>query len=132
MCFNRLCNRFTTTDGITFVGGTLVVNLPEGSYNNGERYCIVIADARPAGILAGAPVVFTIGGGAVQYPLLDRCGVQATERIITPRSMFGVILKTTATGGSFYIPKYRACNPNVLESVNGTAPVAAAAGGDGA
>lgn len=128
MCFNKLCNRFTPTDGITFADGTLILNLPAGNYNNCEKYCIVVADARPAGIIAGSQVVFTIGGGAVQYPLLDRCGTPVTERAIVPRTMFGAVLKTTATGGSFYIPKYKVCNPVVLERVDGTAP----AGGDGA
>lgn len=129
MCFNKLCRRFTPTDGITFAGDSLVINLPAGSYSNCEKYCIVIADSRPAGIIAGSPVVFTIGGGAEQYPLIDRCGQPVTERAISPRTMFGVILKTTTTGGSFVIPKYRSCNPSVLESIDGTAPAAEGGGG---
>ena len=44
----KLCNRLIISQSITFTGGNLVINLPEGSYNNNEKYCIVLAQTIPA------------------------------------------------------------------------------------
>lgn len=129
MCRNRLCNRFRTTEAVTFADNTLILNLEEGDYLNGQQYCIVVADAIPADVIARSPVVVTIGDGTVQYPLVDRCGVQVTERIIGARRIYKTVVKTSATGGVFKLLDYKACNPVSLESINGTAP---ATGGGGA
>jgi len=40
----RLCDRLVISAAVTFTGGNLVVNLPAGSYRNGEKYCIVIGN----------------------------------------------------------------------------------------
>lgn len=37
-CVGRLCPRFIISQAVTFADGTLTVNLPAGSYTNGERY----------------------------------------------------------------------------------------------
>ena len=69
----KLCNRLIISQAVTFTGGNLVVNLPAGSYQNGEKYCIVIAQTIPTATTITAPVVITIGTGTEQYPLTDRC-----------------------------------------------------------
>ena len=43
----RLCDRLVISAAVTFTGGNLVVNLPAGSYRNGEKYCIVVAQSIP-------------------------------------------------------------------------------------
>ena len=43
----KLCNRLVISQAVAFTGGNLVITLPAGSYNNGEKYCIVIAQSIP-------------------------------------------------------------------------------------
>lgn len=59
----KLCDRLVISQAVTFTGGNLVINLPAGSYNNREKYCIVVAQAIPAAATINAPVVITIGTG---------------------------------------------------------------------
>ena len=47
-CIGRLCRRLVLSQAVTFADGTLTINLPAGSYANGCRYCIVVAQAIPA------------------------------------------------------------------------------------
>lgn len=129
MCRNRLCKRFRLTQAVTFADGTLILNLEEGDYLNCQQYCIVVADTIPAGVIAGSPVVVTIGDGAVQYPLVDRCGTQVTERIIGSRRIYKTVVRTTATGGSFQLLDYKVCDPVVLDSIDGADPATGGGGG---
>jgi len=38
----KLCPNLILSQDVTFTGGNLVINLPAGSYNNGQKYCIVV------------------------------------------------------------------------------------------
>lgn len=131
----KLCNRLVLSDAVTFTGGNLVIDLPAGSYNNGEVYCIVVAQAIPAATTINAPVVVTIGGGAVLYPLTNRCCAQVTACGIRTRTKYTTRVSTTATGGTFKLLGSPACAPNNnLAAIDGTAPAdaGAAEGGEGA
>ena len=44
-CIGKLCRRLVLSQSVTFANGTLTINIPAGSYANGERYCLVIAQA---------------------------------------------------------------------------------------
>ena len=59
----KLCDRLVLSQAVTFTGGTLEINLPAGSYNNGEKYCIVVAQAIPETTTINAPVYITSGPG---------------------------------------------------------------------
>lgn len=121
----RFCPRLILSDSVTFAGGNLVIDLPAGSYNNGERYCIVVAQAIPDATTITAPVVVTIGGGAVLYPLNNRCGAQVTAAGIRTRTKYATCVVTTATGGAFRLLGNPACTPaNNLTAIDGTAPAA--------
>ena len=74
----KLCDRLVISQAVTFAGGNLVINLPAGSYRNGAKYCIVVAQAIPDTATINAPVVVTIGTGTEQYPLTNRCCAQLT------------------------------------------------------
>lgn len=128
----RLCRRFIISEAVTFAAGTLTINLPAGSYNNGEKYCIVIAQAIPAATTISAPVVITIGDGTEQYPLVNRCCAQVTAAGIRTRTKYATVVSTDATGGTFKMLGNPCCAPdNRLAAIDGTAPAAAPAeGGD--
>lgn len=125
----RLCDRFIISQAITFANGTLTINIPTGSYDNCEKYCLVIAQAIPEETTINAPVVITIGTGTEEYPLL-RCNcAQATACNIRTRTKYSTKVVTTPTGGSFKLLGKTCCAPNnVLQSIDGTAPVAPAEG----
>lgn len=126
----RLCRRLIISQAVTFADGTLTINLPAGAYNNGEKYCIVIAQAIPAETTISAPVVITIGEGTEEYPLNNRCCAQVTAAGIRTRTRYATVVATDATGGSFRMLGNPCCTPdNRLAAIDGTAPAAAPAEG---
>ena len=121
----KLCDRLIISQAITFTGGNLVVNLPAGSYNNNEKYCIVLAQAIPATTTINAPVVITIGTGTQQYPLVNRCCRPVTACGVRTRTRYSTCVETSATSAVFKMFGEPCCQPkNNLRSVNGTATVA--------
>ena len=121
----KLCERLIISQAITFTGGNLVVNLPDGSYNNNEKYCIVLAQAIPATTTINAQVVITIGTGTQQYPLVNRCCRPVTACGVRTRTRYSTCVETSATSAVFKMLGEPCCQPNNnLRSVNGTAPVA--------
>ena len=127
----KLCRRLVISEAVTFADGTLTINIPAGSYNAGEKYCIVVAQAIPAATTISAPVVITIGDGTEEYPLVNRCCAQVTACGIRTRTRYAAVVSTSATGGSFKLLGNPCCAPdNRLTAIDGTAP--AVEGGAGA
>ena len=132
MC--RLCDRLILSQSVVFTSGTgLIITIPEGAYNNGQKYCIVIAQTIPAETTISAPVFIQIGGGSVLYPL-DKCDcTQATACSIRTRTKYSTRVETTPTGGIFKLLGNVCCAPNNnLRSINGTAPAVTTGGGENA
>lgn len=125
----RLCDRLIISQAVTFATDTLTINLPAGSYANGCKYCIVVAQSIPAATTINAPVVVTIGDGTVEYPLTNQCCAQLTACSIRTRTKYPVVVSTDATGGTFKVVGKVACAPNnQLAAIDGTAPVEGGAG----
>lgn len=126
----RLCDRLVISQTVTFADGTLTINLPAGSYANGEKYCIVVAQAIPAATTITAPVVITIGDGTEEYPLTNRCCAQITACGLRTRTKYSTVVSTNATGGTFKLLGKTCCAPNnALAAIDGTAPAAEGGGG---
>ena len=122
----RMCDRLVISSAVTFASGVLTINLPAGSYVNGETYCIVIAQSIPSTATINAPVVITIGDGTVLYPLVKRNCAQATACNLRTRTRYKVKVSTTSSGGSFRLMDNVCCAPSdALKSIDGTAPVSA-------
>lgn len=123
----RLCDRLVISQSVTYSGGTLIINIPAGSYKDGEKYCIVIAQSIPSAATISAPVVITIGAGAVLYPL-NKCDCsQVTACGIRSRTKYATRVSTTPTGGSFRLLGRPSCAPsNNLQSINGATATAEA------
>lgn len=115
----QLCRRLIISQAITFTGGNLVVNLPDGSYSNGEKYCIVLAQTIPTTATINAPVVFTIGTGTTQFPLTNRCCAPVTACGVRTRTKYSTNVVTSATGGTFRMIGKPCCSPsNDLTAIN--------------
>ena len=124
MCKNvcKLCDRLVISQAVTFADGTLTVNIPAGSYANGCKYCLVIAQAIPTATTITAPVVITIGDGTVEYPLVNQCCAQVTACALRTRTRYATVVSTSATGGSFKMLGRGCCAPNnALAAIGGTA-----------
>lgn len=117
----KLCRRLILSQSVTYTSGVLTINIPAGSYNNGEKYCIVIAQPIPSDAIIGAPVVITIGDGTVNYPLTKCNCAQATVCSIRTRTRYATVVSTSATGGSFRLLGRTCCAPDYAQpSIDGT------------
>lgn len=125
----RLCSRLILSQTVEFTDGNLVINLPAGSYNNCERYCIVVAQAIPEETTIIAPVFISIGEGTELYPLTNQCCAQVTACALRTRTRYSVVVSTSATGGTFKLLGKPCCAPNNnLAALDGTAPAEGGAG----
>ena len=134
MSCNKNCNRLcpnlviSTSVAVVTVNGTdtLLINIPEGTYANGCKYCIVVAQSIPATATINMPVAVSIGGDTpTVYPLTNRCCAQVTACAIRTRTRYPVCVSTSATGGTFKVLSGLSCAPNnALESL--PAPTTAA------
>lgn len=125
-CIGRLCNRFIISTAVAFTGGNLVITIPAGSYNDNEKYCIVVAQAIPSTTTINAPVVIQVGTGTQLYPV-TRCDcAPLTACGIKTRTKYSMKLETTTTSGIFRMlgKTCGCCRPEGLRAINGTAPAA--------
>lgn len=117
----RLCDKLVLSQSVSYADGVVTINLPDGSYADGKKYCVVIAQTIPTTAIIGAPVVFTIGEGTATYPLVNRCCVQVTACGIRTRTRYSVVVATSATGASFKMLGTPCCSPdNRLTAVDAT------------
>ena len=119
----QVCKKMVISQAINFTDNTLIVDLPAGSYQDGCKYCIIFAQTIPQTATIGSNVVFTIGSGTVQYPLVNRCCRPVTACGIRTRTKYSVVVETTASGATSKMLGNPACSPsNNLTAINGTAP----------
>ena len=122
-----MCERLVFSQEITFDGTNLVVNLPAGSYNNNEKYCVVLTQTIPAATTIGANVVFTIGTGTVEYPLVNKCCRPVTACGVRTRTKYPLCVQTTPTTATFRMLGNPNCqHDNNLTVIDGTAPATGA------
>ena len=123
----KLCDNLVISTAVAFTGGNLVITIPAGSYTNGCKYCIVIAQTIPDTTTINAPVVIQIGAGTEQYPLTKCNCAQVTACGVRTRTKYCTVVSTNATGGTFKLLGKPSCAPdNSLAAIDGTAPVAPA------
>ena len=106
----KLCDKLVISTAVTFTNGNLVITIPAGSYNNNEKYCIVIAQSIPTTTTIGAPVYIQIGTGTELYPLTKRncrqvtaCGVRTRTKYCTYTIIFHYSFKLIITHKSIII-----------------------------
>ena len=121
----NLCPNLVISQSVNFTDGNLVIVVPSGTYENGRKICIVIAQSIPEATTITAPVMIQIGTGTTLYPLQNRCCAQVTACGIRTRTKYATRVATSATGGVFKMLGNPACSPsNNLTAINGTAPAA--------
>lgn len=112
----RLCDKLVISQSVTIETindtETLVIDLPLRAYNNGSKYCIVIAQTIPVDATIVMPVAFSIGGDTtIVYPF-TRCDCsQVTACGIRTRTRYSTVVSTTPTGGVFKSLGGLSCTP---------------------
>lgn len=120
----RACDNFIVSQAVTFAGGSLIINIPDGSYANNRKVCIYVAQTIPNITTINAPVFITIGTGATQYPLTKRNCRQVTACSLRTRTKYSTYVETTPTGGLFRLLGNVCCAPNNNRSaLTSAAPV---------
>ncbi len=120
---NRLCPNLIISTSVTVVTvdgtDTLLINIPAGSYGNGCKYCIIVAQSIPATATINMPVAISIGGVTTTvYPVTNKCCAQVTACAIRTRTRYPMCVSTSATGGTFKVLSGLCCAPNnALESL---------------
>ena len=99
--YKKLCKRLVISESVTFAGDTLRIKIPEGNYNDCEKYCIVVAQTIPAATTVAANVVITIGDGTTEYPLLNSDCTNVLACSINARTRYSVMVNTNIQDGVF-------------------------------
>ena len=97
-----------TIDGVD----TLVIDLPAGTYINGRKYCIVVAQQVPDTATINMPVAFSIGGVTTTvYPFINCNCTQITACGVRTRTRYPVCVFTNATGAVIRSTRHICCYP---------------------
>ena len=104
-----LCERLILSQAVTFSDNNLIINIPAGSYADGEKYCIIIAQPIPTTTTIAANVVITIGTDTTTYPLLncDCTNVKACQ--LKTRYRYSTIVHTDVQSGVFKLTGKAGC-----------------------
>lgn len=97
----KLCNKLIISTGVSYNAPNLWVTIPSGTYYDGEKYCIVVAQNIPANTPVDAPVKIVVEGGTQLYDLTSCDCKQVTARAIRTRTKYSTIARTNATTGGF-------------------------------
>ena len=96
-----LCNHLVFSQSVSFTDNTLTVNIPAGSYENGEKYCIVIAQEIPTTTTIGSDVVITIGDDTTEYPLVNSNCTNINAYQLSTRTRYATRVYTNIQSGVF-------------------------------
>lgn len=115
----KLCDKLIISTAVAVVGENLVITIPEGSYSDGCKYCIVVAQSVPAAATIGSEVLVQIGAAGSTYSLVGcRCR-PVTACGIHSRTKYPVIVETTAAGGVFRMLGKVCCPADRLPALEG-------------
>lgn len=112
----KLCRNLVISQSVSIVTvdgtDTLVIDLPSRAYDNGSKYCIVIAQTIPTTATIGMPVAFSIGGDTTTVYPFTRCDCsQVTACAVRTRTRYSTVVSTTPTGGVFKSLGGLSCSP---------------------
>lgn len=96
-----LCENLIISQNVTYSNGQLIINIPAGSYENDEKYCIVVGQAIPSATTIVSQVVITIGTGTTAYPLVNSDCTNVIASQIHSRTRYSVRVHTNIQSGVF-------------------------------
>lgn len=106
-----LCERLVLSQEVTFEDNTLIINIPAGSYSNGCKYCIIVAQEIPDETTISANVVITIGDDTeTTYPLVNCNCSNVNACQIETRTRYSAVVHTDIQSGVFKLTGKTNCN----------------------
>ena len=124
MCYNSCneCPRKVYSSSVTIVTvdgvDTLVIDVPQQTFRNCQRGCLVITQTIPTTATIATPVAISIGGVTTTvYPVVDCNCMQVTVCALRTRRRYPFKVSTSITGGTFKILKNLSCAPDNTLSV---------------
>lgn len=108
--YKSLCKNLVVSQALTFADNTLTINLPVGSYNDNQKYCIVVAQNIPDTTTITAPVVITIGDDTTTYSLVNNDGTPVYACSINKRTRYSTIVCTSIDTGIFRLTTKLPCS----------------------
>lgn len=119
MC-NNSCNEcprkiFSTSVTVVTVDGTntLVIDVPEQTFANCQKGCLVIIQNIPTTATIAMPVAISIGGNTTTvYPLVSCDCSQVTACMLRTRRRYPFKVSTNLAGGVFKILRNLSCAPD--------------------
>lgn len=105
-----LCENLIISQSVTFTNDTLAINIPAGSYTNGKKYCIIVAQNIPTTTTISANVVITIGDDTTAYPLVNCNCTNVNACQIKTRKRYSTIVHTNIQSGVFKLTGSIGCN----------------------
>ena len=99
----KLCKNLILSTAINYDAATdtVIVGLPANTFENCQKYCIVLAQAIPETATINSQVVFSVGTNTTQYPFLDKDCVPVYVTQIRTRRIYPVRVSTTINEGVF-------------------------------
>ena len=130
-CSCNECPRKVFSSGVSIVTidgtDTLVIDVPQQSFANCQKGCLVIIQSIPLTATIATPVAISIGGVTTTvYPAVSCDCAQVTACALRTRRRYPFVVSTNVNGGVFKILRNLSCSPNVNTA---TIPVAEAATG---
>lgn len=115
----KLCEKLIISTAVNWDGTSLIIALPSGSFDDCEKFCMVVAQNRPAAATVDAPVVITVGADPTQYALVGCSCRPITACQIGTRTRYPIRVSTTPTGAIFRLVRRSGCCSNNLRAVSG-------------
>ena len=99
----KLCNNLILSTAINYDAATnsVLVGLPANTFENCQKYCIVLAQTIPEAATINSQVFFTIGTNPTQYPFVNKDCVPIYATQIRTRRIYPVRVNTDINGGVF-------------------------------
>lgn len=116
-CSCNECPRKIFSSGVSIVTvdgtDTLVIDVPQQSFTNCQKGCLVIIQSIPLTATISTPVAISIGGVTTTvYPVVSCDCSQVTACALRTRRRYPFIVSTNADGGVFKILRNLSCSPN--------------------
>lgn len=129
---STICSHLVLSQSVSFTDGSLLIDLPAGAYENGEKYCIVVAQEIPSDTTISANVEITIGGDTTTtYPLVNNNCTNVQACNISSRTRYATRVFTNIGSGVFKLLGNLNCFNCKRNNAAGSLPIPTPAETDG-
>lgn len=117
-CSCNECPRKIFSSGVSIVTvdgtDTLVIDVPQQSFTNCQKGCLVIIQSIPLTATISTPVAISIGGVTTTVYSVVSCDCsQVTACALRTRRRYPFVVSTNVDGGVFKILRNLSCSPNI-------------------